>query len=71
MVTLHVYTNVMEDVLRLPGNALFHHPDRGYYVYKIENNQHIQTPLTVGTRTETYAAVLNGLNEGDEVYVRR
>ena len=69
-VALHVYTNLMEDVLRIPRQALFYSFDSGFYVYRIENGQFTMTPVIVGTRSETNVAVLSGLEEGDEVYVR-
>ena len=67
---IHAYSHWVEDVLRIPRSALLSSPDLGFYTYRIENGQRIMTMISVGPRTETYVAVLSGLEEGDEVYVR-
>lgn len=70
-VALYVYSNQMEDVLRIPRHALFHDPGVGFFVYKMIDGQRTQVLITIGIQTETYVAVLGGLEAGDEVYVRR
>ena len=68
--SLHIYTAWVEDALRVPRNSLFFNPDMGFYAYRVENGQRELVLLTVGIRTETYAEIISGLEEGDEVYVR-
>ena len=69
-VSLNFYSRFYEDVLRVPRNALFTHATYGSFVYRIEDGQMVQTFVTIGTITETYAPVFGGLQEGDEIFVR-
>ena len=69
-VSLHIYTAWEEDVLRLPRNTLFFHPDLGFYVYQVTGAEREMVVVSVGIRSETYVEILGGLGEGDEVYVR-
>ena len=69
-VSLHIYSRVEEDVLRLPRNTLFFNPDMGSYVYRIAEGHLEMVLVSIGRRTETYVQILGGIGEGDEVYVR-
>ena len=40
---------------------------KGYFVYKIVNGHSVQTPVNLGTRTNTVVQVISGLQLGDEV----
>ncbi|MCL2527002.1 MAG: hypothetical protein FWE42_01190 [Defluviitaleaceae bacterium] len=70
LVSLHVYSRLAEDVLRIPRNALFHDPDMGFYVYRIVDGRQEAVVISLGVRTSTYVEVLGGLVEGEVVYVR-
>jgi len=69
-ISLHLYTRFYEDVLRIPRNALFARHGYGHYVYRIENGQQVRTFITAGAITDTYVPVFDGLQEGDEIFVR-
>ncbi|MCL2527293.1 MAG: hypothetical protein FWE42_02650 [Defluviitaleaceae bacterium] len=68
--SLYIYTQREDNVLRIPRNALHYDPDMGFYVHRIDESQLTQVFITIGPRTETYVAVLSGLEEGDVVSVR-
>ena len=70
VVSLHLYTRFYENVLRVPRNVLFTDAARNQFVYRIENSNQVKVFVTTGTITETYAAILSGLQEGDEIFVR-
>ena len=65
--TVRVYKEYSIDTLVIPASCL-QSDDLGEYVYKSEDGQRIKTYVTVGIRTATYAEILDGLNEGDDVY---
>lgn len=58
-----------EDVLTIPINALYH-DTKGYYAYKVENNARIRCDVEVGVISEIKAEIIEGLKEGDVVYVK-
>ena len=68
-VFFHVYDQWQEDVLRVPRNTVFYEPEIGYYVNLVIDGRPVLTPIITGAHTETYVAVLEGLNEGDIVHV--
>ena len=65
-VSIHVYNQFASNALRIPTNAIFYDS----YVYIIKDNRLVLTPVILGIQTETFTVILEGLNEGDEVYVR-
>ena len=67
---INIYTNWVEDVLRLPNNAIFFSPMVGFYVNRMINGQKVMTPVEIGNRTETYIEIISGVEEGDVVYAR-
>jgi len=69
-VFIHLYSRLYENVLRVPRNALFVDGTYGSYVYRIEDGQQIRVFVTAGFVLETYVAIFDGLQEGDEVFVR-
>ncbi len=65
--TVRVYRDYSIDTLVIPTSCV-QADDLGDYVYKSEDGQRIKTYVTVGIRTATYAEIIDGLNEGDDVY---
>lgn len=57
------------DVLVIPSNTLYR-DEKGYYVYKIVDNQRIRQDVTVGVTSEIEVEIVEGLQEGDVVYVK-
>jgi HlyD family secretion protein len=65
-VTVTVTTSSESNVLSIPREAL--HSENGKsYVYKVENDELLRTPVTIGTINLTQVAILSGLNEGEWV----
>ncbi len=64
-------TDVKEDVLYIPDNALYEDVD-GYYVYVPgeEEGSRVRKDVEIGDRWDLYAEVKNGLKEGDVVYAK-
>lgn len=57
-----------ENVLAVPKSVLYKER-RDYYVYKIEGDLHVKTPVEVGVIGDTYAEIISGLEEGECIYV--
>ena len=56
------------DTLRIPANALWR--DSGVtYVYIVDGTEKIYTEVEVGITNDAYVEILEGLREGDAVYV--
>ena len=70
-VSIMLYRNVLEDVLRIPLNALYNDIEIGHHVYLIENGQRILQPIETGLRTNAWIEVRAGLLEGDEILVQQ
>jgi len=64
-----VYTVCKEDVLAVPINALFRESG-SWYVYKIVGDTRVRCDVTVGAVSSVNAEILEGLVEGDVVYVK-
>lgn len=65
-VTVTVTTSSESNVLSMPREAL--HSENGKsYVYKVENDELLRTPVTIGTINLTQVAILTGLKDGDWV----
>jgi len=64
------YTVNVLDALRVPINAVFFMDGVGNYVYRIQNGELIMTHVRVGARSNSLVEILEGLEEGDEVFVR-
>lgn len=58
-----------ENVLTIPYNALYR-DESGRYVYKLVDGQRVKCNVTVGITTDVKAEILEGLVEGDMVYVK-
>jgi len=70
LVFIHFYTAWVDDVLRIPSNALFAGAMNEPFVYRFEEGRQVHVDVAVGIATETYTEILDGLDEGDEVFVR-
>lgn len=60
---------VAENVLAIPANAVYS-DSNGKYVYKVVNNVRIKQPIVTGIANASYIEILEGLAEGDGVYVK-
>ena len=58
------------DTLMIPVNALYTANGQNY-VYRIMNGEKIYTEIKIGIRNAAFAAVTEGLEEGDEVFVKQ
>jgi len=68
-VSMHFYTTHLEDVLLIPDNALlFAGPIP--YTYRVVDGELIYTELRLASRTQIQAAVIEGLEYGDHVFIR-
>ena len=63
---IHVYR---ENVLTVPINAV-HRDEKGRYVYKLDGDLRVRCNVTVGISNEAEVEILEGLQEGDVVYVK-
>lgn len=62
-------TDYRENVVAVPRTALY--KDHGnYYIYLIEGENRIQTPVTLGVYGAMFVEVLSGVEEGARVYVK-
>lgn len=67
-VQIRVERERSENTLRLPTGAV--RRDSGVsYVYLVENGEKIYTEVKTGATSNAYVEILEGLSEGDEVYV--
>lgn len=64
-----VISNYIEDALKIPDNALYSDVD-GYYVYRMEHGEFVRRDVKTGQKTDTMVQIIEGLEEGDEVYVK-
>jgi hypothetical protein len=44
--------------------------EKGWYVYKKEGTDHIRCNITVGIMNDAKVEIIDGLQEGDAVYVK-
>ena len=58
-----------EHVLTIPVNAVYR-DQKGRYVYKIVDGERVRCDIKEGLVSETKAEILEGLKEGDVVYVK-
>jgi len=64
-----LYYTSLEDVLTIPVNALYQ-DSTGQYVYVIEDGKRVRQSVKAGMVNEVKAQILEGLKEGDVVYVK-
>lgn len=60
---------VVEDALLVPRNAVYNDAN-GRYVYVIEDGERIRKNVRLGTVTDWLAQIVEGLEEGEVVYVK-
>lgn len=65
-VTATVTTSHQADVLSIPREALYSQGGKPF-VFKVDNNELVKTPVVIGTPNLTQVAILSGLREGDQV----
>lgn len=58
-----------ENALLIPGNALYSDAT-GDYVYRMEENSRVRCDVKTGLETEWLVQILEGIEEGDVVYVK-
>lgn len=58
-----------EQVLSVPSKAVYK-DSLGNYVYLIENGVRVRRDVTIGYKSGLYVEIVNGLQEGDKVYVK-
>lgn len=63
-----VVNNRAEDVLYVPVNTIYREGSSNY-VYVVEDNEREQRPVELGIRNGSYVVVLEGLEEGERIYV--
>ncbi|HUW61667.1 MAG TPA: efflux RND transporter periplasmic adaptor subunit [Candidatus Bathyarchaeia archaeon] len=61
-----IITAVSQNTLAIPDRAVFRRADN-WFVFKVENRRALLTPVTVGLRSDDWAEILDGLNQGDIV----
>ncbi|MBQ7915727.1 MAG: biotin/lipoyl-binding protein [Firmicutes bacterium] len=62
-------TSYKENVLTVPANAVYR-DEKGRYVYKIQGDERIRCSITVGIANDVEVEIVEGLQEGDVVYVK-
>lgn len=67
--SITILDSYKEDALLIPANALYR-DEQGRYVYKIADGKRIRQDVTVGAATNIEAEIIEGLQEGDIVYVK-
>ncbi len=60
----------LKDVLSVPINSLYKNSDDSYYVYIMDGESRVQTPVEVGVIGTMYAEILSGVEEGASIYVK-
>ncbi|NLG24328.1 MAG: biotin/lipoyl-binding protein [Clostridiales bacterium] len=64
-----VVTKRLDDVLLVPTNALLRDAN-GRYVYVVDGDRRERREVEIGLSTDSETAVLSGLAEGEQVYVK-
>lgn len=67
---IYIYSNIVENALTLPVNALLGDFSTGYYVYRMEDHKPVRCSVKVGVKNSSRAEITEGLQEGDVVYVQ-
>lgn len=68
-VIIEVYSNITEDTLLVPINTTLEYSSKQYYVYTVVDGSLVKTPVTLGSSNDVYMEIIDGLEEGDVVYV--
>ena len=64
-----IIDNYRENVLVVPVNSLYR-DEKGHYVYRVIDGARVRQDITVGITTDIEVEVLEGLEEGDVIYVK-
>ena len=67
---LTVYEAEKPGVLAVPTNSIFYNAGE-YYVYLIVDGQKVYNKVKCGMRTDSFVEITEGLQEGDEVFVKQ
>lgn len=67
--TIVIESNYVEDALQIPANALYSDND-GYYVYRKKDDKSERVDVKTGVKTKTAVEITEGLEEGEEIYVK-
>ena len=66
---MYVVSDQSNDALVIPSNALYQEQS-AYYVYKKSGDTKVKTEVTVGTITTAMVQIIDGVQEGDVLYVK-
>lgn len=66
---VYVVSNFKEKVTAVPVNSLYEE-DGNKYVYVVQDNARIKTPVEVGISGAMYVEIISGVKEGENVYVQ-
>lgn len=61
--------DVLEQALSVSMDALYQ-DDAGYYVYQYKEGTQVRQDVTIGTKYTRYVEIIDGIEEGAEVYVQ-
>lgn len=67
--TVRMYRQYSENALVVP-KACVQSDEMGSFVYQAKDGQRVKTYITIGIATSTHIEIVDGLNEGDEIYGR-
>ena len=67
---LTVYEDERPGVLAVPVNSIYYNVGE-YYVYLIIGGQKVYNKVKCGMRTDSFVEITEGLQEGDEVFVKQ
>ncbi len=65
---IYLVTDYVEDVLKVPSNAV-HKDSGGSYVYLEQSGEQVKQYVEVGVVTDAEVQIISGLEEGDAFYV--
>ncbi len=68
-VTVITVSDYKEGVLAIPSNAVYS-DSNGQFVYVVENDQRIRKNVVTGVSDATYTEIIEGIQEGEMVYVK-
>jgi HlyD family secretion protein len=68
--TVRFVTGSKADALKLPRAAVIQAVDRSYYVFKVDGERLVKTPVTVGMKSDLELEITSGVGEKDNVVAR-
>jgi len=69
-VIVEIVSSVLHDVISVPMEAVFEN-DKGFFVFVNRNGTPEEIPVTVGESNDTSVRIMEGLKDGDVVYLYR